>query len=422
MTTTLPTPTSTVPDRTDVVVVGAGLAGLVAARTIQAAGHDVVVLEASDAPGGRVRTDLVDGFRLDRGFQVLLTAYPEVRRHVDLKTLDLHPFEPGAMVWRGRRGWVVSDPFRRPLLAPSTAIAPIGGLADKVRIAVLRGRVLRAQPPSSLLGGHDISTAVALRGFGFSRDAIERFFRPLFGGIQLDPTLATSRRMFDIIFRSLAEGDSALPAQGMQALPDSVASRLAPGTLHLGAPVDAVAPGRVSLVGGGTVSARAVVVATEGPVAASLLGLPDVASRSVSCAYFDADEPPSGGRYVVLDGTGRGPVLNAAVLSNVAPSYAPRDRHLVVAALPGRIDGNVESLARRQLRTWWGAQVDSWRLLRTYSIAHGGPVQAPPFSPKQSVSLGDGRFVCGDHRDTGSIQGAMYSGRRCGEAVVASLA
>jgi phytoene dehydrogenase-like protein len=422
VTTPPPQPSATLPDRTDVVVIGAGLAGLVAARTIQAAGLDAVVLEASDGVGGRVRTDAVDGYLLDRGFQVLLTAYPELRRHVDLKALDLRPFEPGAMVWRGRRGWVVSDPFRRPHLAPSTAIAPIGGLADKIRIAVLRSRVLRADPPAALLGGHDISTATALRGFGFSRDAIERFFRPLFGGIQLDPTLATSRRMFDIIFRSLAEGDSALPSRGMRALPDQLAAGLHSGSLHLGAMVDAVAPGRVSVAGGGTVAARAVVVATEGPAAAALLGLPEVASRTVSCAYFDAEEPPVGGRYVVLDGTGRGPVLNAAVLSAVAPTYAPRGRHLVVAAMPGTVDGDVESLARRQLRGWWGAQVDGWRLIRTYSIAHGGPVQAPPFHPKQPVSLGDGRFVCGDHRDTGSIQGAMFSGRRCGEAVVASLA
>lgn len=422
MATTPSLPATAVPGRADVVVVGAGLAGLVAARTIQAAGLDAVVLEASDGVGGRVRTDVVDGFRLDRGFQVLLTAYPEVARHVDLRALDLRTFEPGAMVWRGRRGWVVSDPFRRPHLAPSTAIAPIGGIADKVRIAVLRSRVLRADPPAALLGGHDISTAVALRSFGFSRDAIERFFRPLFGGIQLDPSLATSRRMFDIIFRSLAEGDSALPSRGMQALPEQLAAGLRPGSLHLGARVESVAQGRVAIAGGGTVAARAVVVATEGPTAAALLGLPDVGSRTVSCAYFEAEEPPIGGRYVVLDGTGRGPVLNAAVLTNVAPTYAPTGRHLVVAALPGTADGDVEALARRQLRAWWGPRVDAWRLIRTYAIAHGGPVQAPPFHPKQPVSLGDGRFVCGDHRDTGSIQGAMFSGRRCGEAVLAALA
>ena len=422
MATPPPPPPATVPGRADVVVVGAGLAGLVAARTIQAAGLDAVVLEASDGVGGRVRTDVVDGFRLDRGFQVLLTAYPELRRHVDLRALDLRTFEPGAMVWRGRRGRIVSDPFRRPHLAPSTAIAPIGGIADKLRIAVLRSRVLRADPPAALLGGHDISTATALRGFGFSRDAIERFFRPLFGGIQLDPSLATSRRMFDIIFRSLAEGDSALPARGMQALPEQLAAGLRPGSLHLGAKVESVAGGRVAIAGGGTVAARAVVVATEGPAAAALLGLPDPGSRTVSCAYFEADEPPTGGRYVVLDGTGRGPVLNAAVLTNVAPTYAPAGRHLVVAAMPGTVDAGADALARRQLREWWGSRVDGWRLIRTYAIAHGGPVQAPPFHPKQAVSLGDGRFVCGDHRDTGSIQGAMFSGRRCGEAVVASLA
>jgi phytoene dehydrogenase-like protein len=409
------------PSQCDVVIVGAGLAGLSAAREIQRHGHSVIVLESSDAVGGRVRTDIVDGFQLDRGFQVMLTAYPELQTQVDMRALDLRPFDPGALVWRNGKGHAVSDPFRKPQTLATTAFAPIGSVFDKARIVVLRARVMRRKP-AALLGGQDVSTDVALRAFGFSTKIINRFFRPLFGGIQLDPHLATSRRMFDVIFRSLSEGQSVLPSRGMHALPLQMASRLSEGTVHLNTRVSKVDGSKVTLASGESITARAVVVATDGPTASSLLGIPIVESRKVGCVYFSADTPPTKEKYVVLDGTGNGPVLNVAVISNVAPSYAPADKHLIVAALPGVTDGDLEAMSREQLRSWWGPQVDDWKHLRTYVINHGGPVQKPPFSPKQRVNLGGGLFVCGDHRDTGSIQGAMFSGRRCGEAVVQSLA
>ena len=409
------------PSQCDVVIVGAGLAGLSAARVIQQHGLSVVVLEASDAVGGRVRTDIVDGFQLDRGFQVMLTAYPELKSQVDMRALDLRPFDPGALVWRNGKGHVVSDPFRKPQTLAATAFAPIGNVLDKARIALLRARIMRRKP-SLLLGGQDVSTDVALRAFGFSTKMINRFFRPLFGGIQLDPHLATSRRMFDVIFRSLSEGQSVLPSRGMHALPLQMASRLTEGTIHLNARVSTIDGAKVTLAAGDTIAARAVVVATDGPTASSLLGIQIVESRKVGCVYFSADIPPTRSKLVVLDGTGNGPVLNVVVLSNVAPSYAPADKHLIVAALPGITEGDLEAISRQQLRSWWGPQVDAWKHLRTYVIEHGGPVQKPPFSPKQRVNLGNGQFVCGDHRDTGSIQGAMFSGRRCGEAVVRSLA
>jgi phytoene dehydrogenase-like protein len=251
---------------------------------------------------------------------------------------------------------------------------------------------------------------------------ITTFFKPLFGGVQLDPQLATSRRMFDIIFRSLSEGQSVLPARGMQALPEQLASQLKHDTVLLNSPVQSLDGTTLTLRNGERIAARAVVVATDGPAASTLLGLPPVQSRTAGCVYFSADTPPNDKKYVILDGSGNGPVLNVAIISNVAPSYAPPGKHLIAAALPGVITGDLEQLARQQLREWWGPQVDSWKHLRTYAISHGGPVQSAPFSPKQRVSLGNGRFVCGDHRDTGSIQGALYSGRRCGEAVVQSLA
>ncbi len=420
MTSTAPTGTRELPPEADVVVVGAGLAGLAAARALHRAGRHAVVVEASDGVGGRVRTDVVDGFRLDRGFQVLLTAYPELRSQFDLEALDLRRFEPGALVWNGSSNDLVGDPVRRPSTLLRTGLAPIGSVADKLRILRQRVRLHRAAAPD-LLRQRDVSTLTALHEQGFSDRVIERFFRPLVGGIQLDPSLQTSRRMFDVILRSLIDGDVAVPARGMGAIPAQLAGHLPPGMIHLNTEVVGVTPGEVALSGGRRISAQSVVVAVEGPRAASLLGLAPVDSNPASCVWFAAGQAPIPDRYIVLDGTGVGPALNTSVMSNVAPEYAPTGSALIVAACPGVNDPHIEPVVRTQLRAMWGPVVDTWRHLRTDAIAHGQPRQHPPFSPKQRIALGDGLFVCGDHRDTASIQGALFSGRRCGEAVASWL-
>lgn len=403
-----------------IAVVGAGLAGLSCAVALHEAGRPVTVYEASDGVGGRVRSDRVDGFTLDRGFQVTLTAYPEMHRQFDMDALDLRAFDPGALVWRDGKGSEVSDPFRRPTSTVSTVLAPIGNLFDKARIAVLRARVRRMHP-AQLLRGDDVTTAQVLTDAGFSDTIVRRFFRPLVGGIQLDPELADSRRIFDVIFRMLADGDSAVPAAGMQAIPEQLAARLPADSIRLDHRVSVATSSSITIDDGDEMDAAAVVVATDGPVASDLLGIAPVTSKAAGCVYFAADEPPSDTRCVILDGTGAGPVLNVAIMSNVAPTYAPTGRHLISAAMPGIADGDLETMAHRQLRGWWGGDVDRWDHLATYRIPHGQPGQSPPFSPKQSVALPDGRFVCGDHRDTASIQGALYSGRRCAAAVVESL-
>ena len=398
-----------------VVVVGAGLAGLACATALHAAGRPVRVVEASDGVGGRVRTDVVDGHRADRGFQVLLTAYPEAHRQLDLGALDLRAFAPGAVVQLGADRSVIADPFRSPARVLDSLRSPVGSIADKARVALLRRRV-RAVHPAELLRGSDIPTISALRAQGFSQRMIDRFFRPLFGGIQLDPSLATSRRMFDVIFRMLADGDSAVPNTGMGAIPAQLAARLPDGTIELGCRVRSVSPGRVDTESG-TMGASAVVVACDGPAAAELLGLPQVGSKAAGAVWFAADAPPADDRLVFLDGEG-GPVLNVAIMTNVAPGYAPPGRAVVVAALPGVADGDLEGMSRSTLRRWWGSQVDGWEVIATHRIAHGQPAQSPPFAPKRRVALGDGLYVCGDHRDTASIQGALHSGRRCAEAIL----
>ncbi len=408
----------------DVVVVGGGLAGLSCARHLQRAGRDVVVLEADDAVGGRVRTDLVDGFRLDRGFQVLLTAYPEIQTDVDLVKLQMRMFDPGALVRAESKNHVLSDPLRDPARIVPTALAPVGTVFDKARVGLLRLRTQRASA-RSLLRNDDIATVDALTAQGFSQKMIDRFFKPLVGGIQLDPELATSRRMFDVIFRSLSTGDTGVPAMGMGSLSEQLASHLKPGTVRLNTRVAKLTSNGVTTETGETLQARSVVVATEGPAASKLIGIAPVASRPVSCFYFSAPKAPFDEKLIALDGYSGGPVLNMAVMSNVAPEYAPAGRHLIAAACPGVTEATHPGLhdtVVAQLRWWWGPQVADWRHLRTYNIAHGQPDQSPPFSPKKRQSLGDGLFVCGDHRDTGSIQGAMFSGRRCAAGVLEYLA
>ncbi|MFM7069724.1 MAG: NAD(P)/FAD-dependent oxidoreductase, partial [Actinomycetes bacterium] len=400
-----------------VVVVGAGLAGLAASTTLHRAGRTVVVLEAADDVGGRVRTDRVDGFLLDRGFQILLTAYPEAQRQLDLPALRVQAFEPGAVIRWGGRFHAVSDPFRRPGSLLRTATTPVIGLPDKLRIAQLRQRVLRGTG-RDLATAPETTTEAHLQQLGFSQAAVDRLFRPLFGGIQLDPTLQTSSRMFDLIYRSLANGDAGVPADGMGAIPAQLAATLPPGAIRCNTPVTEVSGTGVTTAAGDSIEAAAVIVATDGPAAARLLGRPDVPGNAVSCCWFAAPTAPVDGAALILDGEGTGPAMNVAMMTGAAPSYSSDGRALIAAACPGAHSDDLATAVRAQLRTWWGAQVDEWQLLRTDHIAHAQPAQYVPFRLKRSVRVSDGLFVAGDHRDTASIQGALFSGRRCAAAVL----
>ncbi len=250
--------------RADVVIVGAGLAGLACALRLHEAGAGVRVLEASDGVGGRVRTDVVEGFRLDRGFQVLLTAYPETRRVLDYAALDLRPFLPGALVRRSSHFHELSDPWRRPERAWRSLTAGVGSLADRLRMARFRGRVRRGSL-EDLFRRPETSAAERLHAEGFSAEMIDAFFRPFFGGVLLDRSLSASSRMLEFVFRMMAEGDVAIPAAGMGAIPEQMAGRLPAGTVRLGARVAAASAREVRLESGETVGADAVVIATEGP-------------------------------------------------------------------------------------------------------------------------------------------------------------
>ncbi|MFZ4515976.1 MAG: NAD(P)/FAD-dependent oxidoreductase [Acidimicrobiia bacterium] len=411
---------------TDIVIVGAGLAGLMCARELNAAGVECTILEASDGIGGRVRTDALDGFTLDRGFQILLTAYPELARAFDVAALDLRPFAPGALVRTSQRNWRVADPRREPGAVVSTLRAPIGGFMDKLRMA-RSVATARIASPGDLLRRADRSTASEFARLGFSEQFIATFLRPLFSGIQLDPQLEVSARRFWVIWRMLAAGDAAVPARGMGSLSAQLAAQLPENMVRVNAPVDHLDGTTAVLATGERVRGRVLIVATDGPSAARLTGIPPVMSRSVACVYFAADcnDRPYAEPLLALDGISDGPIRNLAVMSNVAPEYAPSGQALIACAAPA-ISATTDpdellSATRAQLRAWFGPRTERWGHLRTYRIAHGQPDQRPPFNPKQSIALGEGRYVCGDHRDTASIQGACFSGRRTAAAVLRTL-
>lgn len=407
-----------------VVVVGAGLAGLNCARTLAQHGRAVQVLEAADAAGGRIRTDLLDGYRLDRGFEVLQTAYPEARSALDLAALDLRAFKPGALIRYRGRFHRIADPWRQPLAALATLRSPIGTLGDKWRLARLRWSVLAADI-DALYARRDQPTAAYLRERGFSDAIVERFFRPFFAGVFFDPALAVSSRAFEFYFRAFAAGDTAVPAAGMGAIPAQLAAALPREAIRLGARVTAVRDGGVTLASGEQIAARAVVLATDGVNTARLLGdasLPG--TRGTTCLYFAADTAPLAEPILVLNADGHGPVNSVVVPSLLSPGYAPAGKALIAAnvlGIPEIDDATLECQVRAQLREWFGAEVDGWRHLRTYRIADALPLQTPPLANPRHCEprRRDRLYLCGEYRNAASIQWALYSGRRAAEAVIA---
>ena len=399
------------------LIVGGGLAGLSAAGFLQRNNREVLILEASDEVGGRVRTDVVDGFRLDRGFQVLLTAYPELSKHLDLGALDLQMFEPGALIFRDGSFDQLVDPFRRPTSLPRAIVSSSLTLKDKLLLLSLRRRLAR-MTATSWNRSTDTSIATELEKIGFSSTAIDQFFNPLLSGIQLTQKLEGSGRLGFLILRTLFAGDAAVPAGGMAEIPRQLASVLPTGTIRTSCPVEKIEGRTVFAAHGQKYRPKTLIMATDGPTATQLLGIPLKKSRPQSCAYFAAPTAPCNSQAIILDGESRGPARNVAVLTNVAPSYGPQNSALIATVFPGTYDPDCADLVKPQMRLWFGDQVDNWEHLRTYTIAHGQPVFEVGSSMRSPNHLGDNRFICGDHRDTPSIQGALVSGRRLAEELV----
>ncbi len=423
---------------TNVVVVGAGLSGLVAARHLANSGLDVRVVERRDEVGGRVRTHRRDGFTMDRGFQVLFTAYPTVRDELDLAALDLRRFTPGAVVARPGKRSVLSDPLRDPGAALATLANDEVGLLDKLRVLRLR-LALGRRDPGDVFPGPDRSIASYLANRGFSRAFVDRFAAPFYGGITLDRSLSTAAAVFEYTFKMLSEGAIAVPAAGMGAIPEQLAgaARDAGAGIETGTEVTDLTPtgeadadgAGVSIdLGGETVEAGAAVVATDPPTARDLTGVESIPTEGRACVTqylsLPADRDLDTGGRIMLNAHDDQP-NQVAPMSAVAPEYAPDGRQLLAATFLGRQDADDGELAertRRTLQRWYpGTAFDDLAVVGTDRIEYAQFDQPPGIHarlPDTDDPAGP-VYLAGDYLRWSSIQGAMESGQRAADAVLA---
>ena len=399
------------------MVVGAGLAGLTAARVLKRAGVGVRVLEAEHNVGGRVRSRIIEGFTVDRGFQVLFTAYPAAKRHLDFERLELQPIPPGAVICRGRRRERVGDPLRDPQSLLGTLSARSLNLRDKLLVSELAAELKRGEP-HALLDGPDETTRGFLQNFGFSKGAIKHFFAPFFGGIFLKRDLSTSARLFRYYFRMLMDGATTTPRGGMGEITKQLAEGL---DVQTNTRVERLEPntnGVTLHTNGGTLEADRVIVAADPPTIRRLTGA-DVPHRAVSSTYLYysssvlLDDEPR-----LLLNAGEGFVNNAIWASNANPALAPAGAHLLavtVLGLPALDDMDLDRAVRSELAHLYGAPaVAELRLLHIDRLTFAQFAQPPGFSatlaghatPIKNV------LIASEATSMSSIQGGVESGEK----------
>ncbi len=435
-----------IPRRVEVAVIGAGLAGLVAARRLRRAGVDAHVFDPYPDPGGRVRTEEVDGHLCDIGFQVLLTGYPTVQEELDLPALRLRGFEPGAVVMRDAGRYPLPDPFRTPSRFLEALFYPLATIADKLRTRALRDRLIRSTP-EELLRQPERMAAGWLRDQGFSERFLSTFWIPFFSAVFLDPPLEVTSSLFQFVFRSIAAGDIALPERGIGAIPRQILEGLPAGSWHprtqvrelvrvdeevRGVVVTAVPAPNGGVAPAGEAAPAVEVLADRVILACGIqearrlsgLNLPILEPLGVSVVYFQADRLASRERRIHLNGGGSGPGHHVVFLSNVAPTYAPAGSHLIEVTVLGTPETPGNELAervRRQMQVWFrGERVDAWRWLRTYKVPIAQFRQPPGLLdrlPGVRTSV-RGLLLAGDYTRHSSVQGAMESGRLAAEALL----
>lgn len=396
----------------DVIVIGAGLAGLSAAHHLLDAGLTVGVLEAAERVGGRMATDTVDGFRLDRRPQLLNTSYPEFHRVPALRGLPLAPLAPGALVRSGGRGYRVGDP--RGIRA-----AGLGSALDRARLATTLGRLAGA-PDGRLAARPETTAAQALARRGFAPRSVEGFLRPLLAALLCDPELQTSSRVADLVLRGFARGRTCVPTGGAASLPERLAAALPPGTVRLGTRAERVAVHSVRTADGTELPCRAVLVATGARAAAELLpGLRVPGFHQVTVYHHAAPVAPLREPVLVLDADRLGPVSHSLPASAIDPTRAPAGRPLITSVVLGPPpDGDSDKSVRAHLAELYDTPTDEWELLGFHTDPEAVAAMPPPHDLHRPVRLLDGLYVCGSHRTSSTLQGALISARRAASTMV----
>ncbi|WP_250401156.1 NAD(P)/FAD-dependent oxidoreductase [Streptomyces cellostaticus] len=428
----------------DVVIVGAGIAGLSAAHRLTSAGVTTAVLEAAPWVGGRMSTEKVDGFRLDRIGQLLSTSYPELRVTPGLGALAVRRFAPGVLLHRDgrthRAGAPASAGSARSALhvvralasaprgpaagPPGRAGAPVGGAVDQARLGTALGRIA-ATPVERLLSRPELPAAQALAARGVPARTIEGFLRPLLAALLCDPELSTSSRCADLALHAFASGRLCVPEGGAEALPELLAQTLPHGTVRTGVRVTSVSTTSVATAEHGEIRCRAVVLATDARAAAELLpGLRVPDFHPVTVLHHTTDDPAPAlatGSSLLLDADRGGPVAHTAVLSDVDPSRAPAGRVLISSTVLGTPPDGIDTAVRIHLARLYGTSTRRWETLAVHHTPQAVPAMRPPHDLRRPVRLLAGLYVCGDHRDTGTVQGALHSAHRAAAAVLADL-
>ncbi|MFJ7899021.1 NAD(P)/FAD-dependent oxidoreductase [Streptomyces sp. NPDC096198] len=455
----------------DVVIVGAGVAGLAAAHRLTSAGVSTAVLEAAPYVGGRMSTEKIDGFRLDRIGQLLSTAYPELGLTPGLDHLVLRPFAPevlvhsegrhhragGAVAAGGAGGARTALSAVRALAAapraasvprpgqgtgpartarsltpgprgtrPSAAGArpagaPLGGALDQARLGAALSRIA-ATPLDRLLSRPESDAGQALPARGIPARTVEGFLRPLLAALLCDPELTMSSRCADLALHAFASGRLCLPEGGAEMLPELLARALPSGTVHTGVRVTSISTTSVTTAEHGELRCQAVLLATDASAAAELLpGLRVPDFHPVTVVHHTMEEPPATGDALLLDADRDGPVAHSAVVSAVDPSRAPAGRALVSSTVLGTPPEDVDGAVRAHLARLYGTSTGRWETLAVHHTARAVPAMRPPHDLRRPVRLLAGLYVCGDHRDTSTVQGALHSGRRAAAALLTDL-
>jgi phytoene dehydrogenase-like protein len=423
------------PKSVEVAIVGGGVAGLVCARALLAAGRDAHVFEAGTSLGGRVRTETHrEGFRLDLGFHVLLTGYPSVRRELDLPALDVRPYDAGCVVSHRGRLYPLSDPYRGGSWGEAIRF-PLASLGDKLKLRGLRGRLAGASDEAiargaSIARAPDRPAREHLRSLGFSRRVIDSFFAPFFGGVFLDRSLSVSSRYFESVFRALLAGPAGTPARGIGAISDQLAAAVPAESVHLGCAVSALELEGDAVVGirigDQMVRAGAVVLASTASEVARLaeLPIPVLQEKGATIVYYTAPEPPTVEKRIFVRADPEGWTNHFAVLTNVAPELAPPGHHLlagVILGVPDTHDGAISEYIRSEM-AWWFPHglTHNWRWLRTVKLPAAQWALPPGLAgqlPGTRTKI-RGLYLAGDFTREPSLDAALASGRAAAEAAL----
>jgi protoporphyrinogen oxidase len=407
-----------------ITIIGAGITGLTAAVYLHQKGFKIKILEASDRAGGRIKTDVVDGFRFDRGFQVLLTEYPETKALLDYKKLNLKRFLPGATVLYDDGQFEIADPFRRPLATFATLFAPVGTFKDKINTLFLKSKLLKISI-TDIFKQSEIDTNSQLKKYGFSQKMIDRFYKPFFSGIFLENDLKTSSNMFDFVMKMFSKGDAAIPELGMEEIPKQLVSMLPENSIVYNIKVTGIENNKIISQNGATFKSDKIIIATEATGFAKYIIEPHkTKSQQVTNVYFEANLAPTKKAVVVLNASSNKKwVNNLTVMSNVSDKYAPDNKVLISVSHNGIPDITDEVLSenmKSELKTWYGNQVEDWKMLKVYRINYALPNQEKVTNEltNSDIQVEENIYICGDHLLNGSINAAMKSGRLVAELII----